>query len=204
MYENAFRAVEQALRAEEGIANELDYVEQTSWVQYLKCLDDLEVERQHRAELDGESYTSIIADEDQLRAAWGDPDNRSHFLKQLSDQGYDQDCLEGLRHLVDAPKSDLFDVLAYVLFSYQPKTRTERAKGVRDEGMSDFDGALKQLLLGILSAYEEGGEDELATKQLGRFLVAKYGSASESQPVLGDLPDIRAAHFEMQGRLYAD
>ena len=150
------------------------------------------------------NLSAIIADGDQLRAAWGDPDNRSHFLKQLSDQGYDQDCLEGLRHVVDAPKSDLFDVLAYVLFSYQPKTRTERAKGVRDEGMSDFDGALKRLLLGILNAYEEGGEGELATKQPGRFLVAKYGSVSESQPVLGDLPDIRAAYFEMQRRLYAD
>ena len=30
MYENAFNNIERQLRAEEGIANELDYVEQTS------------------------------------------------------------------------------------------------------------------------------------------------------------------------------
>lgn len=60
MYENAFRTIEQTLRAEEGISNELDYVEQNSWVLFLKYLHDLETERQDRAELDGETYTPII------------------------------------------------------------------------------------------------------------------------------------------------
>ncbi|MGR3512955.1 MAG: N-6 DNA methylase [Paracoccaceae bacterium] len=60
MYENAFRAIEQELRNEDGIANELDYVEQTSWVLFLKYLHDLETERRDRAELDGETYTPII------------------------------------------------------------------------------------------------------------------------------------------------
>ena len=60
MYENAFNKIEKDLRAEEGIANELDYVEQTSWVLFLKYLDDLEGERRDRAELDGEDYAPII------------------------------------------------------------------------------------------------------------------------------------------------
>ena len=53
MYENAFNKIERELRNEEGIANELDYVEQTSWVLFLKYLHDLETERRDRAELDG-------------------------------------------------------------------------------------------------------------------------------------------------------
>jgi type I restriction enzyme M protein len=61
MYENAFNNIERQLRAEEGIANELDYVEQTSWVLFLKYLHDLETERRDRAELDGETYTPIIS-----------------------------------------------------------------------------------------------------------------------------------------------
>ena len=44
MYENAFNSIERDLRAEEGIANELDYVEQISWVLFLKYLHDLEIE----------------------------------------------------------------------------------------------------------------------------------------------------------------
>ncbi len=60
MYENAFNSIERDLRAEDGIANELDYVEQISWVLFLKYLHDLESERRDRAELDGEDYTPII------------------------------------------------------------------------------------------------------------------------------------------------
>ncbi len=45
MYENAFNSIERDLRAEEGIANELDYVEQISWVLFLKYLHDLESDR---------------------------------------------------------------------------------------------------------------------------------------------------------------
>jgi type I restriction enzyme M protein len=61
MYENAFNNIERALRAEEGIASELDYVEQTSWLLFLKYLQDLEAERRERAELDGEDYKPIIS-----------------------------------------------------------------------------------------------------------------------------------------------
>lgn len=57
MYENAFNAIEKDLRAEEGISNELDYVEQISWVLFLKYLHDLEAERRDRAELNGELHT---------------------------------------------------------------------------------------------------------------------------------------------------
>ncbi len=63
MYDNAFNQIEKDLRAEEGVANELDYVEQTSWVLFLKYLHDLEAERRDRAELDGEDYTPIITGE---------------------------------------------------------------------------------------------------------------------------------------------
>ena len=60
MYENAFNNIEKTLRAEAGIANELDYVEQISWVLFLKYLDDLEGERRDRAELEGQDYTPIL------------------------------------------------------------------------------------------------------------------------------------------------
>jgi type I restriction enzyme M protein len=68
MYENTFNKIEKDLRAEEGIANELDYVEQTSWVLFLKYLDDLESERRDRAELDGKPYAPIIGG----RYQWGE------------------------------------------------------------------------------------------------------------------------------------
>jgi type I restriction enzyme, R subunit len=147
--------------------------------------------------------TSIIADEDQLREVWSDPDTRERFLGQLSDRGYHQDRLEDIRLLVDAPSSDFFDVLGYVLFTLTPKTRQERADGLRNEGLSKFDDELKALLLGILQAYESHGENELASSKLGQYLVARYGSVNESREKLGEPSVVRDAYRRMQAELYA-
>ncbi len=147
--------------------------------------------------------SAFVADEDQLRRVWSDPDNREKFLEQLSDRGYDHDRLDDVRRLVDAPDSDLFDVLAYVLFVLPPKTREERAEHVRAGGLGDCEDELRQLLFGILRAYVADGEGELATRKLGEFLKARYGSVSEGKARLGELPDIRAAFKKMQQGLYA-
>ncbi|WP_369413091.1 EcoAI/FtnUII family type I restriction enzme subunit R [Maritalea mediterranea] len=146
----------------------------------------------------------IVADEDQLRAVWSDPDNRERFLDQLSDRGYDQDRLEDIRSLVDAVDSDLFDVLSYILFMHEPITRHERADIVRAGGMTEADNEIKDLLLSILKAYEARGESELATKKLGTFLTARYGSVSEGKSKLGGLNTVKNAFRDMQVTLYSN
>lgn len=148
--------------------------------------------------------SGIVADEDQLRSVWSDPDNREHFLGQLSDRGYDQDRLDDIRRLVDAPESDLFDVLSYILFTNAPKTRQDRADGVREGPIDAFDAETKDLLLGVLKAYEEDGEQELGTKKLGQFLVARYGSIGEGKEKLGGLAAVSQAFRDMQRSLYSE
>ncbi|WP_424984627.1 EcoAI/FtnUII family type I restriction enzme subunit R [Microbulbifer sp. S227A] len=148
--------------------------------------------------------TGIVADEDQLRTVWSDPDTRDHFVKQLSDRGYDQERLSDIRTLVDAHDSDLFDVLSYALFTQPPKTRHERADGVRTDGFSDTGADMKALLLSILSAYEVRGESELSNGKLGNFLTARYGSVSEGKERLGGLNAVKQAFINMQKALYVD
>jgi len=147
--------------------------------------------------------TGLISDEDHLRKVWSDPDSREKFLTQLADRGYDDGRLNDIRRLVDAPDSDLFDVLGYVLFTHAPKTREDRAEAVKDEGLAAVQGDLKALLTRILNAYEENGEGELATSKLSQFLTAHYGSVGEAKNRLGDLPSINAAFLKMQAELYS-
>ena len=147
--------------------------------------------------------TKLVADEDALRAAWSDPDNRAHFLKQLEDLGYDEGRREDIRQLVDAAKSDLFDVLSYVLFTNPPKTRQDRATNLLGKGLGSSDTEMTALLVGILKAYEARGESELAAKKLGQFLTARYGSVGESKGKLGELAVVREAFKRMQVALYA-
>lgn len=60
MFENAFNNIDRAMRNDEGLASELDYAEQTSWLLFLKYLDDLEMELQDEAELEGKEYRPIL------------------------------------------------------------------------------------------------------------------------------------------------
>ncbi|RYF08776.1 MAG: SAM-dependent DNA methyltransferase, partial [Deltaproteobacteria bacterium] len=50
MFEHTFKNLDDILRKEAGCASELDYTEQTSWLLFLKYLDDLETARATDAE----------------------------------------------------------------------------------------------------------------------------------------------------------
>ena len=72
MFENAFNNIDRAMRNDEGLSSELDYAEQTSWLLFLKYLDDLEQEWQDQAELEGRDYTPIL-DEAYRWQTWAAP-----------------------------------------------------------------------------------------------------------------------------------
>jgi type I restriction enzyme M protein len=52
MFEQVFRSIDDVLRKETGCTTELDYIEQTSWLLFLKYLDALEQDRAMAAELE--------------------------------------------------------------------------------------------------------------------------------------------------------
>lgn len=60
MFEQAFKNIDDVLRKNAGVGSELDYVEQTSWVLFLKYLDDLERTKEKEARLAGRQYKNII------------------------------------------------------------------------------------------------------------------------------------------------
>lgn len=60
MFENAFNNLDRVMRNDEGLASELDYAEQTSWLLFLKYLDDMEKEWADEAELAGHDYTPVL------------------------------------------------------------------------------------------------------------------------------------------------
>ncbi|MFN8777606.1 MAG: N-6 DNA methylase [Flavobacteriales bacterium] len=60
MFEQTFKNIDDILHKDAGCGSELDYVEQTSWILFLKYLDDLEKDRATAAELTGKDYTPII------------------------------------------------------------------------------------------------------------------------------------------------
>ena len=63
MFETTFKNLDDTLRKDAGCSSELDYIEQTSWVLFLKYLDDFEADREASAKLDGKRYQRILSNE---------------------------------------------------------------------------------------------------------------------------------------------
>ncbi len=63
MYEAAFRNIDNALRKDDGCATELDYTEQTSWILFLKYLNDFDIEREKSSQLNNQSHSFILQEE---------------------------------------------------------------------------------------------------------------------------------------------
>ena len=63
MFDQVFTNIDNVLFKDAGCASELDYVEQTSWIIFLKYLKDLEESREMAAELEGKTHTQLLAEE---------------------------------------------------------------------------------------------------------------------------------------------
>lgn len=75
MFTQTFRNIDDILRKEAGCTTELDYTEQTSWLLFLKYLDDLEQEKAIKAELEGKPYNFILDPEFRWET-WATPKGR--------------------------------------------------------------------------------------------------------------------------------
>jgi type I restriction enzyme M protein len=102
MFEQTFKNIDDVLWKEAGCTTELDYTEQTSWMLFLKYLDDLEKDNAQKAELAGKSYSYII--EGQYRwARWAAPKKK--------DGTFDHDKAKTGRDLIEFVDGKLFPYL---------------------------------------------------------------------------------------------
>ncbi|MRI01746.1 N-6 DNA methylase [Kriegella sp. EG-1] len=63
MFEQTFKNIDDLLYKDSGADSELDYIGQTSWVMFLRYLDELEQDKADEAELKGEDYQFILDEE---------------------------------------------------------------------------------------------------------------------------------------------
>lgn len=146
----------------------------------------------------------FFKDEDELRALWSLPDTRKKLLEGLAEKGFGRDQLFEMQKIIDAEKSDLFDVLAHVAFAMQPITRKERATTAHVEIHELFSNKQQVFLDFVLAHYVQEGVDELAQEKLTKLLRLKYhDSIPDAVADLGgDIVQIRNLFSGFQRYLY--
>jgi type I restriction enzyme R subunit len=110
--------------------------------------------------------------------------------------------LAEMQKVIDAEKSDLFDVLAYVAFARAPVSREDRAAVARRAIKATFDDRQQAFLDFVLSQYVRDGVDELEPDKLGPLINLKYGAIADGMAELGGPEKTRGAFVGFQKFLY--
>ena len=140
----------------------------------------------------------------ELRNLWSAPDTRAKLLQGLADKNFGHDKLVAMQQLIDAEKSDLFDVLAYVAYAMPPVTRAVRADHARVHINSRFNAKQQTFLEFVLQHYVTEGVEELEQSKLNPLLRLKYGAIQDAVADLGGQPEeITKVFAGFQKYLYA-
>ncbi len=146
----------------------------------------------------------FFKDEEELRSIWSRPDTRRKLLEGLAEKGFGKNHLTEMQKIIDAEKSDLFDVLAHVAYASRPLTREERAAKARVIITQHFSSKLQVFLGFVLSHYEVIGVEELDQAKLIPLLKLKYhDSIPDAVADIGQTPgEIGQAFAGFQKYLY--
>ncbi|MFY9141653.1 EcoAI/FtnUII family type I restriction enzme subunit R [Sulfuricurvum sp.] len=143
--------------------------------------------------------------EEELRTLWSNPLTRRILLEKLDAAGFGREELGTLQKLIDAEKSDLFDVLEYVFNSDTvPMSREARVAAAQATIFALLSDKQKEFIEFVLSKYIETGVDELDQEKLPILLTNKYQSLQDAQEMLGEVSTISSLFIDFQKYLYQE
>jgi len=145
----------------------------------------------------------FFKNEAELRTLWSAPDTRAKLLRGLADKGFGSAQMAEMQKIIDAEKSDLFDVLAYVAYALPTITREERAGKARAGIDGRFNTKQQAFLDFVLSQYVKVGVQELDQEKLSPLLKLKYNNAiADAVEDLGRPEEIALIFTGFQKYLY--
>jgi type I restriction enzyme R subunit len=144
-------------------------------------------------------------DESELRAIWSAPETRRRLLDGLAEKGFGHEQLAEMRKIIDAEKSDLFDVLANVAYAMPPVTRDARAEQARVYIHANFTAKQQAFLDFVLQHYVSVGVEELDQEKLSPLLKLRYhNSIADAVADLGRPDEIGSLFTGFQRYLYEE
>jgi type I restriction enzyme R subunit len=145
----------------------------------------------------------FFKNEEELRALWSLPDTRAKLLQGLAEKGFGKEQMAEMQRIIDAEKSDLFDVLAHVAYALPPLSREERAAKAKVEISTHFNSKQQVFLDFVLSHYVNVGVEELDQEKLTPLLKLKYhNSLADAVADLGRPEEIGSVFASFQKYLY--
>lgn len=126
------------------------------------------------------------------------------MLYGLAEKGFGPDQLHEMQKIIDAEKSDIYDVLAFVAYALPPLTRQARAAQASAVIQAQFTSKQQAFLDFVLAHYVQVGVEELDRSKLAQLLSLKYGALSDAVLDLGPAGEIGKTFVGFQKYLYTE
>lgn len=147
----------------------------------------------------------FFKDEAELRSIWSAPDTRAKLLRGLAEKGFGKEQMAEMQRIIDAEKSDLFDVLAHVAYAAPTMTREERSAQARPVIGAHFNAKQQTFLDFVLAHYVSEGVGELDQEKLTPLLRLRYrNSIADAVADLGKPDEIGRVFVGFQKYLYQE
>ncbi|MFU8973213.1 EcoAI/FtnUII family type I restriction enzme subunit R [Chryseobacterium wangxinyae] len=153
-----------------------------------------------------EFLPNLFSSEQQLRELWSKPESREELLTKLGQTGFDDEQIETLQKMFEAEESDIFDLLAFVSYSKDLITRTQRAETTRLK--TDFfktyeNEKAQEFLYFILDRYKRDGIEELKRDKLSELIQLNgLGTTQQAAKVFGNANNLINAFYKLQEVMY--
>ena len=145
----------------------------------------------------------FFKNETELRMLWSAPDTRAKLLLGLAEKGFGGQQLAEMQRIINAEKSDLFDVLAFVAYAMPTLTREERAAKAKVVISTRFSTKQQVFLDFVLTQYVNVGVHELDQEKLSPLLKLRYNNAiADAVADLGKPEEIGRIFSGFQKYLY--
>lgn len=168
MFEQAFKNIDKILR-NDNAGGAMDYIEQTSWIIFLKYLDDLETEREKSAKLSGKKY-SYILDGEYRWSSWACPigkDGKIDYNKALTGDDLKTFVDQKLFPYLKKFKSESSDTIEYKIGEIFSELKNKIKSGY----------ALRDILNIVNDLHFQSSEEKHELSHLYESKIAEMGNA---------------------------
>ncbi len=149
-----------------------------------------------------EHLPNFFKNEDQLREIWKKPDTRKKLLKGLEEKGFGKNELREIQEITYKEDCDVYDVLAYIAYASNTKTRKERSSTAKSKIENNYNANQIDFINFLLDQYVMNGVFELDTNKLPDLVNIRYGSILDAQEKVGDIDIIKDTFYDFQKYLY--
>lgn len=145
---------------------------------------------------------NFFKSEEELRTIWQDPQTRSNLLRAFDSKGYSKDTFDEIKRIITGEDNDIFDVIQYLAYNTEMKSRQERAEQCRLLAFDNIESRKHAFIDFVLQQYVKEGVGELDPERVGELIKLKYGTPINAIQELGDIKSIKTTFSDFQKYLY--